>query len=607
MAASIDWFDGRHFVKAALESAHRARHNLGREVNAARRMEIDRMREAGNEARAAQLEESARSKSIGFMRGKRRREELERESHLRRVGASVRREERKAFKRQPPDRLFQQFEAPLGGERAGLRDLYYDWNGRGFSSGIERDYSKHVKRSTSRTTPWKSGEMGRKIRYIFRDDALELVEGNVITNMGDDILEAVACAKVIERLEGLARESNGGVYHHVILSLPYELSGAQRAELLQELTQPLRQMGLPYCAALHKPDRRGDQRNYHAHVVVSLRPMRRIEGYAWEFETSKLTSFNTTAGLLLQRKFVARKFNQALAAAGHSVRWTAKSRKSRGEATPGNNKMGPELSRALRDQASATEALRDARHKLFDAGTISRDLTKLEAVASDLEASFVIATELLAGAVPVVQQVVAECTSDVHELRERVAGSVVTVPELDGIERVLGEGIVDAVEAVELAPSAVVEQPVQKTVPLPHGETTNRKKPQKRVPSPRFIPELEEADVQAVQAMRNSGETMPRSDVVQSVRRAIVAGGLFGMEIGAGKYEVTAADHSVLKAWVTFIRTDAGKAYCRSIIDHLPPPPAGSDKWAKLSLVRQEQGLDLDTQKAFLEQAARGR
>lgn len=606
MAASIDWLDGKHFVKAALESAHKARHNWGREDNAARRAEIDRIRQAGNEARASQLEDSARSKSIGFMRRKRRREELERESHLRRVGAAVRREERKTFRRQPSDRLFQQFEAPFRGERAGLRDLYFDWIGRGFSSGKERDYSQHTKRSTSRTTPWKSGEMGRKIRYIYRDDALELVEGNAITNMGDDIFEAVACAKVIEQLESLARASNGGVYHHIILSLPYELSGSQRAELLEELTRPLRQMGLPFCAALHKPDRRGDQRNYHAHIVLSLRPMRRVEGYTWEFETSKRTSFNTTAGLLLQRKFVARKFNQALAAAGHSVRWTAKSRKSRGEATPGNNKMGPELSRALRDQASAAESYREARSELFDAGAIDRDLRSLEAVASDLEASFGIATDLLARALPIAEQAVSDCKSDVLQLRKLVSDSIVTA-EVEGIERVYGQGIVDAVEAVDTAPSAVVEQPMPENEPRLGGEALKKKKPQKRVASPQFIPELVEADAKAVQAMCDSGETMPPSDAMQRARRAIVTGALFGMEVKAGHYEITAESQMVLKAWVAFVRMEAGKAYCRSIIDHLPPPPFGSETWTKLRLVRQDDGLDVETQKAFLERAARDR
>jgi hypothetical protein len=250
-------------------------------------------------------------------------------------------------------------------------------------SGNRPTQSKQLKQSTARTAPWSEGEMGAKIRYITRASALEAVEGNVLTNMGENIREAIACSRLIEDLERLGREG-GNVYFHVIIGLPADLTPAQRGKLLAEITRPIREKGLPFCAALHLPDKRGDQRNYHTHIVVSLRPMARVKAYEWDFAPCKRTWLNTTAGIFLQRKLVVRAFNAALRAGGHAQRWTALSKADRGLQSPGNNKLGPQRSRAARDEAEAEMKLSAARRDADDLKALQDDLGALSRVSNAL-------------------------------------------------------------------------------------------------------------------------------------------------------------------------------------------------------------------------------
>ena len=608
MAAMIDWVNGERFISSVLGTAHKARFNWGKADNKARREEIARQRAAGNEARAAQLEECFAKKSRQAMRRKRRREQVEMESDLRRVGAAARRAERQTARRQPPDSLFKQFEATAQPDRPGVKDLYYEWIGRGFSSGAARDYSKAQKRSTSRTTPWKGGEMGRKIQYIYREDALEPVEGNAITNMGDDIEEAIACSKVLEKLEAMARETNGNIYHHVIVGLPHHLTGNERAELLGRLTKPLRDMGLPFCAALHLPDKRGDQRNYHAHIIVSLRPMVRVGEHAWDFAPSKRTSFDTMAGLFLQRKFVARSFNHALVAAGHDARWTWKSRAARGEKSPGNNKKGAERTRAERDLQVASVRYGAARADLFASGAIARDLTMLDGAAAALEATAATASSLLAGTVEVARDAVLKCEEDLARIVKFIAQSKRAASEVVR-ERVSDSALAEVPEEAEPTGSEQVEKPTtDQALPDPGMATAAKRKRRKKPDLPRIDPGLVAADTEAMKLLEAAGGT-PDMEGLRLVRAGILGGRAFAIQTERGRYRISVENEDILEALKAVIRVEAGQAYWRSIVDRLPAPPPEAANWPGLGLHHKELDADvsIETQQAFLGLSGRGR
>jgi hypothetical protein len=576
------WREGAAEVRRLLKEAHATRHRAGREATKRRMAEMEKLREASAHARANRLEEAASKKSIQFMRRKRQAEQREAEIELKKLGAALRREERKSFRRQPPDKLFIQFEARKVSTSAGLRDLYYDWIGRGFSSGAKRDYSKAKKRSTSRTTPWKSGEMGRKIRYIFRESALEEVEGNTLTNMGGDIVEAVACSRAIEELEHLGRGKNGGVYHHVILALPHQLSGKERAELLDELTQPLREMKLPFCAALHKPDKGGDERNFHAHLVLSLRPMDRPGEYQWEFSPSKRTWLNTPAGLHLQRKFVARSFNRALASAGLDVRWTDKSRRRRGEESPGNNKKGPEGTREEREERQAAKNYAQARQLVVEAVALDQVAVKLDQAEGIFEATGAALKQCVEDGISELRQLAAKCDEGLDTLGQSSAilGQLMEEQSLERAPSNMNPPppLEELVPPVEAEPMRAEEAPH-----LPVPDTDEREEKKKKL-----LEIIAHGDASAHAQMALVKGSEPPHDTLERLREAIRSGRLRRVKVDDTHFRAFANEEAILHDLVACLKTEKGKAYFRKAFDFLPRPPSAREGWVSLGLVREE-------------------
>ncbi len=383
------WKIGRDLAGDYLAKAFGDRQKEGREAAQARRAEADRLRAVGRAERAAMLDEIEWKKSWAFARHLRRREEEDAKRYGYKLGAALRKNERLQLKATCTARLYRHFEyGPDGlGTAKGsgsTRDLFFEYIPRGFSSGKDRNFKREKKRSNARTARWKSGEFGRKVRYIEREDALEEVEGNILSSMGDDIAERVACSRQIEQLESVDRD-NAGVYRHLIIALPHELSPQGRARLLAELVQPLRDVSLPFDAALHKPDRDGDQRNFHVHILVSLRPMQRVGDHEWTFAAFKRRSFETPAGLGLQRRFVARAFNRALAQENIATRWTHLSRRDRGLASPGNTKKFESEVRLSRKQAAADRQVDAAKRHQDAVGTAGTELDALHSQSSRLD------------------------------------------------------------------------------------------------------------------------------------------------------------------------------------------------------------------------------
>lgn len=376
MACDIEWLDGREAVAEVLKEAHRRRSAQGR-------LEGQRWREKNGIAREECTSRRARDEwNRGFtaMRRRRRRQQEDDEADRRRLGAALRKANRQ-MEKDARDASFQTaseqklIDRPPTGH-GHVRNLYVEWLSRGFDSGRQRTDAGQRKPNSTRTAPWSPGEFADMIEYIHRDGAKEDVSGGFLSNMGEDVEEAAGCARTIEEAEGMGRR-NGGVYKHVIIALPHQLTPPERLALLQELVAPLRAMSLPFCAAPHRPDPEGDPRNFHAHILHSLRPMTREGTNRWSFSENKLTWFDCPEGIRLQRRLIARALNRALERSGHEERWTARSREARGLSSPGNTKKGPERTRAERAAEAAEAATEEARAEL-------RELEKIAAGAEAL-------------------------------------------------------------------------------------------------------------------------------------------------------------------------------------------------------------------------------
>lgn len=208
----------------------------------------------------------------------------------------------------------------------GLYSIHFAFIARGFASTKGRR--------------WRNGEAERAALYIVREDALEGGECGWWSNIAANRNELAAYYRTSEAIERHDR-SNANVYIAEIIALPHELSARQRRKAVRRICRFFDQRGLPYTAALHLPDRAGDQRNYHVHIIYSLRPCERHGAYDWSFAFGKEADINTPAGIKARRIAVVKAINKTLSAARIDKRYTHLSNKARGMAA-GQAKIGQE-------------------------------------------------------------------------------------------------------------------------------------------------------------------------------------------------------------------------------------------------------------------------
>lgn len=76
--------------------------------------------------------------------------------------------------------------------------------------------------------------------------------------------------------EAAENRKNSVTAREILLSLPHELDDRQRVELVRGFASRLiERYGVAVDMAVHRPDRQGDNRNHHAHVMMTTRRMNR--------------------------------------------------------------------------------------------------------------------------------------------------------------------------------------------------------------------------------------------------------------------------------------------------------------------------------------------
>ena len=80
-------------------------------------------------------------------------------------------------------------------------------------------------------------------------------------------------AELWNRSEAAHKRGDAVVCREMQLSLPHELDAVQRREVAQQFAQHIAdRYGVAVDTALHAPNKDGDQRNYHAHLMLCTRP-----------------------------------------------------------------------------------------------------------------------------------------------------------------------------------------------------------------------------------------------------------------------------------------------------------------------------------------------
>lgn len=127
-------------------------------------------------------------------------------------------------------------------------------------------------------------------------------------------------------VEQFEKRKDAQLAREVIVALPHEFSLEQNRELLHAFVQEaFVARGMAAQVNIHAPDRAGDNRNVHAHILLTTRQITR-DG----FKTKKARSWNERDTLKTWREQWAGHMNRALERAGKAERVEAGSFKAQG-------------------------------------------------------------------------------------------------------------------------------------------------------------------------------------------------------------------------------------------------------------------------------------
>lgn len=147
-------------------------------------------------------------------------------------------------------------------------------------------------------------------------------------------------------VEQVERRKDAQLAREILTSLPHELDEDQRRDLVREfIEQEFVSRGMIADYAIHAPDREGDNRNHHAHIMLTMRDLTE-DGFG-----KKNRSWNDTGLLESWREKWADYQNRHLEHAGFDIRVDHRSLEARGIDREPEPKLG----------AVATEMERDGR------------------------------------------------------------------------------------------------------------------------------------------------------------------------------------------------------------------------------------------------------
>ena len=152
---------------------------------------------------------------------------------------------------------------------------------------------------------------------VVRDAAGEPI---IISNMGEDWVEIGTAWQCVE---AASARKNATIQIRVIAPFDADMGQEEMIAALRHFCSTvLEPLGLPYSAVIHEPSEEGDQRNFHPHISLSLRPMRRIEPYIWEIADEVRGELDGRDGVQMLRHLWAHSMTEAAQGAGRNMHYT---------------------------------------------------------------------------------------------------------------------------------------------------------------------------------------------------------------------------------------------------------------------------------------------
>ncbi|MDR3490320.1 MAG: MobQ family relaxase [Bradyrhizobium sp.] len=187
------------------------------------------------------------------------------------------------------------------------------------------------------------------------------------------MFDRAALWNAVERVE---QRRDAQLARDFIISLPHELTHDQRVALMRDfISDELVSRGMIADFSIHAPDRRSDERNHHAHVMVT---MRELTGAGFGL---KNRAWNRTELLEQWRAHWANKVNLHLERHGHAARVDHRSLEDQGIAREPEPKQGP-IATEMERNGKASHAGDDRRAvqvRNDERNTMARESAAIEA------------------------------------------------------------------------------------------------------------------------------------------------------------------------------------------------------------------------------------
>ena len=123
--------------------------------------------------------------------------------------------------------------------------------------------------------------------YIEDPDKLPKLMGqrSSFGTIGKTLAERLAFWDLVHERES---DNGGRTQTRIVVELPHEATPDERHEIVRRFTDELRLKGIPFWASIHAPTKDNDQRNHHAHIVCTDRPMKKMPhpetgALTWDF------------------------------------------------------------------------------------------------------------------------------------------------------------------------------------------------------------------------------------------------------------------------------------------------------------------------------------
>ena len=194
-------------------------------------------------------------------------------------------------------------------------------------------------------------------------------------------------AQLWNAVEAVERRKDAQLAREIQLSLPHELDQAQRKALLLDFVQEqFVGKGMIADIAIHAPNAEGDQRNHHAHVMLTMRELTG-EGFG-----KKARDWNSPDQLAQWREQWAHHQNRTLERHGHAARVDHRSYEAQGVDREPTQHLGPVASDMERggkasrigDENRATDAANTERaHDQIEAARLAGQKARFEVWAHD--------------------------------------------------------------------------------------------------------------------------------------------------------------------------------------------------------------------------------